>query len=110
MRISCRCLEDFDGADAWSRQQFWSWATNVLLIFESVLYMKSDKFVHEGSFDRFEQLVLAIARTHGGRQWWNYMYNVIGTDVAEHIDNRIKEVGASVPPWNELLPHFQCTK
>lgn len=101
------CLDDFDGADAWSRQQFWGWATNVLLIFESVLYMKNDKFVHEGSFDRFEQLVLAVARTPGGGQWWNYMYNVIGTDVANHIESRLKDTGESVSPWYELLPHFK---
>ena len=64
-----RCLDDFDSADDWSRQQFWDWATNVLLVFESVLYMKSDKFIHDGSYIRFEQLVLAISRTRGGAQW-----------------------------------------
>ena len=104
-----RCLDDFDSADDWSRQQFWDWATNVLLVFESVLYMKSDDFIHDGSYVRFEQLVLAIARTSGGAQWWNYMYNVIGTDVAEHINARIEEVGDTIPPWNELLPHFKLT-
>ena len=102
-----RCLEDFEGADAWSQQQFWSWATNVLLIFESVLYMQSDKLVHEGSYNRFEQLVLAIVRTPGGKQWWEYMFNIIGTDVAEHITKRTEDIGESVPPWNELLPHFK---
>jgi hypothetical protein len=101
------CLDDFDSADDWSRQQFWDWATNVLLVFESVLYMKSDEFIHEGSYIRFEQLVLAISRTRGGAQWWKYMYDVIGTDVAEHIDARIEEVGDLIPPWNELLPHFK---
>ena len=79
------CLDDFDGADDWSRQQFWGWATNVLLVFESVLYMKADGCIHQGSYVRLEQLVLAISRTRGGGQWWKYMYNVIGTDVAEHV-------------------------
>lgn len=102
-----RCLDDFDSADDWSRQQFWDWATNVLLVFESVLYMKEDNFIHEGSYIRFEQLVLAIARTNGGGQWWKYMYNAIGTDVAEHINARIVELGDEVTPWNELLPHFK---
>jgi len=51
--------------------------------------------------------VLTISRTRGGAQWWRYMYNVIGTDVADHINARIKELGDAVPPWNELLPHFQ---
>ena len=102
-----RCLDDFDSADDWSRQQFWDWATNVLLVFESVLYMKADEFIHDGSYIRFEQLVLSISRTRGGGQWWKYMYDVIGVDVAEHIDSRIRELGDSVPPWSELLPHFK---
>lgn len=102
-----RCLDDFDGSDAWSQQQFFSWATDVLLIFESVLYMKTDNLVNEGSYIRFEQLILAIARTPGGNQWWKYVYNVIGTDVAEHISKRLEDTGESVPPWNELLPHFK---
>jgi hypothetical protein len=103
------CLNDFDSADSWSRQQFWEWATSVLLLFESALYMKADDFINDGSYIRFEQLVLAICRTRGGAQWWRYVYNVIGTDVAEHIDARIKELGDTVPPWNELLPHFKFT-
>ncbi len=102
-----QCLKEFDGADAWSRQQFWEWATNVLLLFETAVYMKQKKFVHEGSFERFEQLVLAIVRTPGGRQWWAHMYGAIGTDVAEHIATRIEETGETVPPWNELMPHFR---
>jgi hypothetical protein len=75
-------LDDIDSADDWSRQQFWDWATNVLL-------------------------VLSISRSRGGGQWWKYMYDVIGVDVAAHIDSRIRELGDSVPPWNELLPHFK---
>ena len=102
-----RCLDDFDGADAWSRQQFFSWATDILLLFESVLYMKNDNLVHEGSFSGFEHLVLTIVRTPGGSQWWKYTYNVIGTDVGEHISKRLEEVGESVPSWNELIPHFK---
>lgn len=105
-----RCLNYFDGADDWSRQQFWDWATSALLIFESVLYMKAENFFHVGSYVRFEQLVLSIIRTHGGGQWWAYMYNVIGTDVGEHIRERIEEIGDTVPPWDELLPHFKGSK
>ena len=92
-----RCLDDFDGADAWSRQQFFSWATDILLLFESVLYMKNDNLVHEGSFSGFEHLALTIVRTPEGSQWWKYTYNVIGTDVGEHISKRLEEVGESVP-------------
>ena len=104
-----RCLNDFDSADDWSRQQFWDWATSVLLVFESVLYMKAENFFHEGSYIRFEQLVLSISCTRGGRQWWAYMYNIIGTDVGEHINARLAEIGDTVPPWDELMPHFKLS-
>jgi hypothetical protein len=100
------CLDDFDGADAWSREQFNSWAFDVLLLFESVIYTNKEGFVHEGSFERFEQLVLSIARTNGGRQWWGHAYRVIGTDVGDHIKARIEELGDAVIPWNELCPHM----
>ena len=102
----CTCLDDFDGADAWSREQFNSWAFDVLLLFESVIYTSKEGFVHEGSFERFEQLVLSIARTNGGRQWWDHAYHVIGTDVGDHIKARIEELGDAVTPWNELWPHM----
>lgn len=102
-----RCLDDFDGTDAWSRQLFWDWAVNILLILETALYMQQNKFVHGGSFERFEQLVLSIVRASGGRQWWNHMYRAIGVDVAEHVARLIVEIGDEVPPWNELMPHFK---
>lgn len=102
------CLSDFDGSDPWSQEQFHSWATNVLLLFESVLYNYEEKFVHPGSFERFEQLVLAIVKTPGGRQWWDLMYNVIGTDVGEHIAARIVAVGESTTRWDDLLPQFRA--
>jgi hypothetical protein len=100
------CLHDFDGADAWAREQFNSWAFDVLLLLESVLYTSNEGFVHEGSFERFEQLVLSIVRTPGGKQRWAYAYHVIGTDVGEHVKARIEELGETVPSWTELLPHL----
>ena len=100
------CLADFSDADPWSREQFHSWATNVLLLFESALYNRDDKFVHEGSFERFEQLVLSIVRTPGGKQWWSLIYNVIGTDVARHVATRMESTGETIPRWDELLPQF----
>jgi hypothetical protein len=100
------CLDDFNGADPWSREQFHSWATNVLLLFESALYNRDDKFVHEGSFERFEQLVLSIVSTPGGKQWWSLIYNVIGTDVARHVATHMQSSGETIPRWDELLPQF----
>jgi|GEM_PF-2901023 len=56
---------------------------------------------------RFEQLVLSIAATRGGRQWWSQIYGAMGTDVGEHINSRINQPGNAVPPWTELMLHFK---
>jgi len=88
------------------RQQSWDWATNVLLVFESVLYMKAG-----GSFTR--------ARTCGSNsccQQFRVREAVAsgeGTCTTSSgptwlsTSTRIKELGDTAPPWNELMPHFK---
>ena len=38
------CLQDYDGADDWAREQFSSWAFDVLLLLESALYTRKEGF------------------------------------------------------------------
>lgn len=101
------CLDNFDGAGDFEKERFNSWAFSLLYIVEQVLYMRRDGFVNEGSFHRFEQGMLAIIRTRGGAQWWKLAFNIVGTDVSDHLTRRLAEVGDSVPPWDEPLPHLR---
>ncbi|MGR8949492.1 MAG: hypothetical protein ACU84Q_15715 [Gammaproteobacteria bacterium] len=103
----CTCLEDYDGADDWAREQFSSWAFDVLIPLESALYTRKEGFVNAGSFERFEQLVLSIVRTPSGGQWWANAYNVIGTDVGQHVKGRLDRLGETVIPWTKPLPQFE---
>lgn len=102
------CLNDFDGADDFTKERFNAWGFNMLLIFEQVHYMHIDGFVNDGSFYRFEQVMLAIFRTTGGAQWWKITFDVVGTDVGNYLASRLEEIGDSVKPWNELLPYLQA--
>ncbi len=101
------CLDDFDSADNFTKERFNSWGFNILLIFEQAYYMHVDGFINDGSFYRFEQVVLSICRSKGGAQWWKLAYDVVGTDVGNYVASRLDEIGDSVTPWNELLPHLQ---
>jgi hypothetical protein len=101
------CLAEFDEADAFERERFNAWAFNFLLLFEQVVYMRQDGFVNDGSFYRFEQAMLSIIRTRGGAQWWRYSFRIIGVDVGNHLTARLEELGDTVPPWDELLPHLK---
>jgi hypothetical protein len=102
------CLTDFDSADDFAKERFNSWAFNVLFIVEQVHYMHIDGFINDGSFYRFEQVILSIIRTPGGAQWWKRAFDIVGTDVGNYIASRLEEIGDSVPPWNELLPHLRA--
>lgn len=101
-----QCLEDFHGADPIVKDRFNGWAFRLLFIMEQAHYMRQDGLINDGSFDGFERAMLSIISARGGRQWWAHAYNVIGADVGEHLATRLAEVGDSVPPWDELLPHF----
>ena len=101
------CLNDFDSADDFTKERFNSWAFNFLFIFEQVHYMHIDGFVNDGSFYRFEQGILSIIRTRGGAQWWKLAFDIVGTDVGNYIATRLEEIGDSVAPWDELLPHVR---
>ncbi len=69
--------------------------------------MHRDGFLNDGSFYRFEQVLLSITRTRGGRQWWRLSYNVVGTDVGGYLATRLDELGDSIPPYDELFPHMR---
>ncbi len=70
--------------------------------------MHQDGLINDGSFNGFDQAMLSIISTRGGRQWWALAYNIIGADVGEHIATRLSEVDGSIPPWDELLPHLKA--
>ncbi len=101
------CLNDFNESEPLDKERFSSWAFNLLFLFEQVYYMRMDGFVNDGSFNRFEQATLSLIRTKGGDQWWKLAYNIVGTDVGEYLAARLEEIGDSVPPWDDLLPHLK---
>ena len=101
------CLNEFDSAADFDKERFNSWAFNLLFTIEQVYYMHRDGYVNDGSFYRFEQVMLAVIRTRGGAQWWKLAFDVVGTDVGNYLAARLIEIGDSVPPWYELLPHLK---
>ena len=100
-------LENYDDADDWTRERFNGWAFNILFIIEQAHYMHRDGFLNDGSFSRFEQVMLSIIRTDGGAQWWRLTFKIVGTDVADHLARRLEEIGDTVPPWYELMPQLR---
>ena len=103
-----QCLEEFHGADPIVKERFNGWAFRFLFIREQVHYMHQDGLINDGSFNGFEQAMLSIISTRGGRQWWAFAHNIIGADVGEHIAMRLSEVDGSIAPWDELLPHLKA--
>ncbi len=100
------CLDEFDSAEPIAKERFNAWAWKYLFLMEQVVYMNQDGFLNYGSFIRFEQAMLSIINTRGGRQWWSLAYKIVGTDVGNHIEKRLVETDGSIPPWNELMPQL----
>jgi len=100
------CLHEFESAEPIVKDRFNGWAWKLLFLIEQVVYMNQENFIHDGSFIRFEQAILSVVSTRGGRQWWSRAYKIVGTDVGEHIKMRLIEAEDSIPPWTELMPHL----
>ncbi len=102
------CLQDFDEATPLTRDRFNGWAFAALFMVESVYYMRENDFAHDQSFNSFEQVVLSIIATKGGKQWWTLAYPIVGSDVGNHIKKRLDETDGTIPPWGVLMPQLKA--
>jgi hypothetical protein len=50
--------------------------------------------------------MLSIIATKGGKQWWTLAYQIVGTDVGNHIKKLVEETDGTIPPWDVLMPQF----
>ena len=100
------CLDEYGTAEPIVKDRFNAWAWKYLFLMEEVFYMNQSSFVFKGSFIRFEQAMLSIINTRGGRQWWSQAYEIVGTDVGEHLKRRLIETEGTIPPWTDLMPQL----
>lgn len=97
-------LADFENCNPTVKSQFSALAAEFVFITESALNMHRDGFFSEGTWIGIEGGALAIIRTPGGSQWWQYARKAIGPEVVEHLDQRLAAIDPSAPTFLDAWP------
>lgn len=100
------CSQDYNNAPpeaqvtfAHSTQQFFS-------ILEQALYLKMEGLLDDTTLEGIENALLVTLAMPGGRQFWEQSKLTYNADLRSHIDLKLEERGAQMPPIDQVFPFF----
>ncbi|MEM8636761.1 MAG: hypothetical protein AAGF33_17480 [Pseudomonadota bacterium] len=100
-------LIDFEGASHETQAFIHNKLIELVFITESALNMHKDGFFSEGTWSGIEGAMLGILRTNGGKEFWSYAQNMVGFEIADHLNKRLKEVGDDGPTFLDTIPFLR---
>ncbi len=81
-----------------------SYVAEFVFITEAALNMRRDGFFSDGTWGGIEGAAIALLRTPGGAQWWQHGQLVIGSEVVEHLKQRLSETDPDTPNFLDYTP------
>ena len=100
-------LNDWNSATPEEKERANGWMLSAALQAEQALYMWREKLINEQSYNGFIGVVVAIARTPGGAEWWQHARHVLGKDISELVDNELRVASVDTPNWLDVFPHLK---
>ena len=100
-------LSDWHSATPEEQERANGWMLSAGLQAEQALYMWRENLINEQSYNGFIGVVVAIARTPGGAEWWQHARIALGNDISELIDAELRTTQEGVPNWLEIFPHLK---
>ena len=101
-----KAMADWDSATPEEQERANGWMLSAALQGEQALYMRRERLINEASYRGFIGVVVAIAATPGGRQWWSHARAALGDDISDLVDEEIAHK-PDAPSWTEIFPHLQ---
>ncbi|TNE60008.1 MAG: hypothetical protein EP341_01725 [Sphingomonadales bacterium] len=101
------CFLDYESAKGATQGRFGAYISEFIFITEAALNMRRDGFFTEGTWQGIEGGALAMLRTPGGAQWWEYGKRYIGFEIVEHLERRLGEIDPETPDILELFPSLR---
>jgi len=102
-----RGLVEYENNEAAVQMEINRALSEFVFICESALNMRKDGFFSEGTWIGIEGATLALLRTRGGQQWWQYSQQWIGPEIVEHLKMRLEEVDPNLPTFLDFTPTFK---
>jgi len=102
-----RGLMEYENGESAVQMEINRAMSEFVFICESALNMRKDGFFSEGTWIGIEGATLALLRTPGGQQWWQYGQQWIGPEIVEHLRARLEEVDPNLPTFLDFTPTFR---
>jgi hypothetical protein len=99
-------LADWESASPVEQERASGWMLSAGLQAEQALYMRRANLINEQSYEGFLGVIVAIARTPGGRSWWAHARLALGNDISDLVDEELENPQRATPSWTEIFPHL----
>lgn len=100
-------MDDFDAATHETKSIAHNKFMEFVFITESALNMHNDGFFSAGTWAGIEGVMLGMLRTPGGKQFWDYTQQIVGFEIAEHLNQRLEELGPNGPNFLDAVPYYR---
>lgn len=100
------CFQDYNNAPPEAQVTFAHSTQQFFVILEQALYLKMEGLLDETMLEGIENALLVTLAMPGGRQFWEQSKLTYNADMRSHVDLKLEERGAQMPPMNQLFPFF----
>ena len=100
-------LNDWHTTPAQDQERASGWMLSAALQAEQALYMRREGLINEQSYNGFLGVIVAIARTPGGREGWKNARIPVGNDISDLVDSELEIANDETPNWLEIWPHLK---
>ena len=97
-------LRDYDNASTEVKLAIDAYVAEFVFVTEAALNMRRDGFFSDGTWTGIEGGAIALLRTPGGNQWWQYGKLFVGSEIVEHLEQRLAETPDDFPTFLDFLP------
>ncbi|MEQ9586678.1 MAG: hypothetical protein RJS97_01695 [Parvibaculaceae bacterium] len=100
-------LHDYNSASPLTQMVIDKHLSEFVFVCESALNMRKHGYFSEGTWAGIDGGTLALLRTPGGAQWWNYAQHWVGSEISGHLNARLPEVPTDTPNFLDFTPAYR---
>lgn len=97
-------LHNYNEAEARTQGHIDTCLSEFIFIAEAALNMRNDGFFSDGTWNGIIGATLALIRTPGGSQWWEYGRKFIGTEIVEFLDKELTRIDPATSTYLDFTP------
>lgn len=100
------CHQNYNNAPPEAQLTFAHYTHQFFIMLEQALYLKMEGLLDDTTLESVANALLVTLAMPGGRQFWEQSKLTYNADMRSHVDLKLEERGALMPPLGQLFPFF----